>query len=275
MRNPGNHRTHVNCAQGNVRPMWTWGIGCCLITLPASLLLSAAEVDESKLPPPATIQVDFARDIRPILEATCLRCHGPEKPKSRFRLDNRDAALKGGNNGVDILPGNSAKSPLIHYVARLVPDLEMPPQGKAEPLTPDQVALLRAWIDQGVSWDAATPTSNSDFLLSPAFGWTFVNGDNHKFREHHWQKEGANGGLERFEMFDQSVPDTKVSISGHALRDDYKAVLSAERRELGFIHTGWEQYRKYFDDTGGYVPSASTPSAPSLGRDLHLDLGKA
>ena len=255
--------------------MWTWGIGCCLLSLPCILLLSAAEIDESRLPPPATNQVDFARDIRPILEATCLRCHGPEKPKSRFRLDSRDAALKGGNNGVDILPGNSAKSPLIHYVARLVPDLEMPPEGKGEPLTPDQVALLRAWIDQGVSWDAGAPTSFSEFILSPAFGWTFVSGDAHKFREHHWQKEGANSRLKRFEMFDQSVPDTKVSISGHALRDDYRVVLSAEKRELGFIHTGWEQYRKYFDDTGGYVPSVANPTAPSLGRDLHLDLGKA
>jgi hypothetical protein len=134
---------------------------------------------------------------------------------------------------------------------------------------------LRAWIDQGVSWDTAAPTSSSDFLLSPAFGWTFVNGDSHKFREHYWQREGANGGLERFEMFDQSVPDAKFSATGHALRNDYGVVLSVERRELGFINAGWQQYRKYFDDTGGYVPSPSTPSAPSLGSDLHLDLGKA
>ncbi len=210
------------------RPMWAWGIAGCLLCLAGSRLISAAEVDESKLPAPATLQVEFARDIKPILEATCLRCHGPEKPKSRFRLDSRDAALKGGHEGVDILPGHSGKSPLIHYVARLVPDMGMPPEGKGEPLTPDQVALLRAWIDQGVSWDTAAPTSSSDFLLSPAFGWTFVHGDAHKFREHFWQKEGANGGLERFEMFDQSVPDTTVSVFGHALLNDYRAVWSAD-----------------------------------------------
>ena len=57
-----------------------------------------------------------------ILETSCLRCHGPEKPKSKFRLDNRESALKGGDDGVDILPGNSAKSPLIHYIAGLVGD---------------------------------------------------------------------------------------------------------------------------------------------------------
>src|SRR5262252_8922953 len=85
---------------------------------------------EDALPAPASVQIDFARDIRPILETSCLRCHGPEKPKSRFRLDNREAALKGGSSGVDIVPGKSEESPLIHYVARLAPDMEMPPEGK-------------------------------------------------------------------------------------------------------------------------------------------------
>src|SRR5438874_1975697 len=74
---------------------------------------TAAEVDLSKLPPPATNHIDFSRDIQPIFDQSCLRCHGPEKPKSHFRLDNRDSAIKGGDNGMDIIPGNSAKSPLI------------------------------------------------------------------------------------------------------------------------------------------------------------------
>src|SRR5262245_20655877 len=90
--------------------------------------LRAADVDISKLPPPASKQIDFSHDIKPIFEVSCLRCHGPEKPKSGFRLDNREAALKGGKEGVDILPGQSAQSPLIHYVARVVPDMEMPPE---------------------------------------------------------------------------------------------------------------------------------------------------
>src|SRR4051812_9285243 len=89
--------------------------------------LSAAEIDEFKLPPPSDTQVDFARDIKPIFQAECLRCHSGERPKSNYRLTSREEALKGGNDGVDILPGQSARSPLIHYVARLIPDLEMPP----------------------------------------------------------------------------------------------------------------------------------------------------
>src|SRR5438552_4147148 len=123
----------------------------------ASAVPGRAAVDEAKLPTSASVKVDFERDIKPMFESTCWRCHGPERPKSHFRLDNRESALKGGDNGIDILPGNSAKSPLIHYVARLVPDMEMPPPGKGEPLTPQQVGLFRAWIDQGAAWGPTNP----------------------------------------------------------------------------------------------------------------------
>ena len=80
--------------------------------------LAAAPVDETKLPPAATNKIDFLRDIKPILDGSCLKCHGPEKPKSHFRIDHREALLKGGDNGVAVIPGESAKSPLIHFVAR-------------------------------------------------------------------------------------------------------------------------------------------------------------
>src|SRR5256885_892086 len=114
------------------------------------LKLHSAEIDAAKLPPPAKVTVDFERDVKPIFEKSCFRCHSPEKPKSHFRLDNRESALKGGeNNQDDIVPGDSAKSKLVHYVARLVEEMEMPPAGKAEPLTTEQIGVLRAWIDQG------------------------------------------------------------------------------------------------------------------------------
>src|SRR5207245_2700029 len=84
--------------------------------IPGGFAAEKQPVDVSKLPPPASGTVDFLRDIEPILETSCLRCHGPKKPKGNFRLDTREAALKGGEIGVAILPGNSAGSPLIHYV---------------------------------------------------------------------------------------------------------------------------------------------------------------
>ena len=128
--------------------------------------VGAAALDPARLPPVATEPVDFARDIRPLFESACVKCHGPEKAKNDFRLDTRARAVAGGENGVDIIPGDSAKSPLVHYVARLVPDLEMPPKGKGEALTPKQVGMLRAWIDQGAKWDReeiSKPVEKSDW----------------------------------------------------------------------------------------------------------------
>ena len=112
---------------------------------------SAAPLDLSKLPPSASRPVDFAKDIQPLFAKACYGCHGPEKQKSGFRLDSKSAAIKGGENYTPaIKPGSSAESPLIHLVAGLVPDQKMPAKG--DPLTPEQIGLLRAWIDQGAAW---------------------------------------------------------------------------------------------------------------------------
>ncbi len=96
--------------------------------------------------------VDFVRDVRPIFAKSCYSCHGAEKQKSGYRLDARAYALKGGEIGRSIVPGDSAHSPLIQYVAGTHPEITMPPKG--ERLTTAQVATLRAWIDQGASWPA-------------------------------------------------------------------------------------------------------------------------
>ena len=77
--------------------------------------------------------MDFDRDIHPILEETCLRCHGPEKPKSHFRLTDRESALKGGDeNTDDIIPGDSAHSHLVQYIARIVEDEEAEVESEGE-----------------------------------------------------------------------------------------------------------------------------------------------
>ena len=243
------------------------------ILLAANLSLSAAPIDESKLPPPANVQVDYLRDIKPIFEGHCLKCHGPVKPKSGFRVDNREDLLKGGDNGTNVFAGQSSKSPLIHYAAYLVEDMEMPPAGKGERLTPDQVGLLRAWIDQGVSWAETPAPPRLQFSVSPAFRWFSVDGNERKFREHRWFREDARGGVAEFSVREQLDPKTRQIIEGHALDSDYRAVLTLERTDLGFVRAGWQQYTRYFDDTGGFF-EPFTPSAFRLDRNLSLDLGK-
>jgi hypothetical protein len=231
--------------------------------------------DVSALPPPATNRIEFARDIKPIFEQSCLRCHGSERPKSRFSLVTRAAALQGGNqNTHDIVPGDSAHSALIRYVARLDPDIVMPPEGKGEPLTPGQVALLRAWIDQGAVWETNAGGPAWSVTVAPTLGGTIVRGDEKKFRERHWTKDGWNGGAEEFLLTDRSAAGAKLTVEGRALAEDYRLVLGVEKNDLGFARFGWEQFRKYSDDTGGYFRDFN-PSTFSLDRDLHLDVGRA
>src|SRR5437867_772822 len=184
-----------------------------------------AAVNTSKLPPPANVKVDFARDIQPIFERSCLRCHGPEKPKSGFRLDNRDAALRGGENGKAIMPGDSANSPLIHLVAGLDEEIgRMPPKGKGDPLTPEEISLLRAWIDQGAQWPEGgtigAPEVWPKAAASPGFRWISVSGDKQKFREHFSMREGLNAGLESFFIQDRLSPDSDIKLEGRYFPED-------------------------------------------------------
>jgi mono/diheme cytochrome c family protein len=121
-----------------------------LTAISAAVSLSAADVDVSKLPPAATkTGLTFDKDIKPIFEKSCVKCHGAEKQKGKLRLDSLEASLKGGENGESIVKGSSAKSPLVHTIARLDPDSAMPPDGKGDPLTKEQIGIVRAWIDQG------------------------------------------------------------------------------------------------------------------------------
>ena len=132
---------------------------CCLVF--DCLLLCAALVpaddkpapDLRKLPPAVPRTIDFPRDIKPLLARSCLSCHGPEKQRGGLRLDSRAAALEGGNSGPVLKPGNATHSRLLLAVAGLDPEVKMPPKGKP-PLTVAEVALLRAWIEQGLRWPA-------------------------------------------------------------------------------------------------------------------------
>ncbi|MDB6174810.1 MAG: hypothetical protein JWL59_4121 [Chthoniobacteraceae bacterium] len=138
-----------------------------LFVLPALLLACAAiAAPVEKLPPAIVRPVDFLKDIQPIFEAKCAKCHGPEKQKGGYRLDSKAAALTGGDeHAPNILPGKSAESPLIQFVAGLDPEMKMPSKG--EPLTAEQIGLLRAWIDQGAVW----PASKSDIAKKDPLDW--------------------------------------------------------------------------------------------------------
>jgi mono/diheme cytochrome c family protein len=139
-----------------------------------------------RLPAAARTQVDFERQIRPIVAQKCIACHGAVQQKGGLRLDRRADALRGGDSGPAIVPGKSLESRLVHYVAGLDPKKVMPPSGGR--LTAGQVGLLRAWIDQGAMWpepkdeggrmkdERGQPGSlhPSSFRLHPSVHWAFV-----------------------------------------------------------------------------------------------------
>ena len=138
------------------------------------------------IPPASTKQgVTFATDIKPLFDASCVKCHGEQKPKGDLRLDTLEGVLKGSEEGKVLVVGDSAQSKIVTAIARINPKTAMPPEPRAprprpgasgnpggdgagappaaapggqggrpqgpppKPLTPDEVGLVRAWIDQG------------------------------------------------------------------------------------------------------------------------------
>lgn len=117
--------------------------GCAIITL----------ADDVKLPPASTkTGVTYATDIKPLFDANCVKCHdSTKKPKAGLALDSLAGVLKGSKDGKILTPGDGAKGDLIESIAHLGDDpMTFMPKGKgAKPLTPEQIGLIRAWIDQG------------------------------------------------------------------------------------------------------------------------------
>jgi ankyrin repeat protein len=101
---------------------------------------------------------DFARDVQPILRQNCVPCHGPTQQNSGLRLDRRSAVIS--RKGV--VPGSSENSFLYHRISGNAYGMQMPPTG---PLKPDQIATIKAWIDQGATWPDAL--ANEEELPPP------------------------------------------------------------------------------------------------------------
>ena len=96
---------------------------------------------------------DFARDVQPILAARCQGCHGSKMQMAGLRLDQGAAALTGSASGPVIVRGSSAGSKLYQRVSSDKPGVRMPPAGP--PLTAEQLAILKSWIDDGAVWPGA------------------------------------------------------------------------------------------------------------------------
>ena len=138
----------------------TWALWLSLVCAVAVILPSSSaadkekKVDMSKVPPAsAKKDLTFDKDIKPILDKSCVKCHSGDKPKSKYRMDTLASVIKGGESGDPaVVPGHSDKSPMVLFASDAVEEMEMPPLEKRDrfpALTKEQIGILRAWIDQG------------------------------------------------------------------------------------------------------------------------------
>lgn len=100
---------------------------------------------------PATAAVDFVRDVQPLFQKHCVRCHGPDEQNGGLRYDDKEAALALADSGKHaIVPGNAKQSELLKRITSTHKDEQMPPKG--ERLSSAEVKLLTQWINEGAKW---------------------------------------------------------------------------------------------------------------------------
>ena len=117
----------------------------------ALMVQPSARAEEAK--------VDFVKDVQPIFAVSCVKCHGADpkgkKPKGKYDLTTKEGALKGGENKNDIVVGKSAESlfykTLLAAVGTGDDEVGRMPY-KKDPLPPEQIKILKDWIDQGANW---------------------------------------------------------------------------------------------------------------------------
>jgi len=94
------------------------------------------------------VKIDFGRDVQPLFKTHCVECHGAKQQKNGLRLDRRRDAMMGGTFTM-IMPGNSETSRLYFRLIGAKEGMQMPPDGT---ITPEEVMVIKAWIDQGAQW---------------------------------------------------------------------------------------------------------------------------
>ena len=127
--------------------------------------IGALAILAASLPPAASGGISFATDIKPLLERHCVACHGEALQQNGLRLDQRDAALRGGVSGAAIEPGDPGASALIQRLEGRAGLQRMPPAGA---LAEAEIQAFRAWIREGAAWDAASgPARSGHWAFQP------------------------------------------------------------------------------------------------------------
>ena len=221
-------------------------------------------------------EIRFNRDVKPILSQNCFQCHGPDdKHRSAgLRLDQRDAAMKPAESGaVAIVPNDPQQSELLRRVTSADADLHMPPADSGKVLTPEQVEILRRWIEQGAKYEGhwafekvespAVPkvaSEHSSFVANPIDSFIIAK----------LQAQGMKPSpeanrltlLRRATLDITGLPPTLAEIDAFLKDDSPKAWENAVDRLLASPHYGermalsWLDNARYADSNGYQVDSS-------------------
>jgi hypothetical protein len=140
--------TTKNARMSRLNPSRRLIAALVVISASSARLMSAVE-------PPIPAQLDFNRDVRPVLSDNCFHCHGPDKSarKAELRLDIREQAMKAAASGaIPIVPNKPAESEVVRRINSSDPDDVMPPPESHKTLTPRQKEILARWISQGAAY---------------------------------------------------------------------------------------------------------------------------
>jgi hypothetical protein len=154
------------------------GLVVCALQPPTSGGLGATALRPATQTAPTRSQaIDFNREIEPILQTACLKCHGGDNAQAGLRLDSEALILKGGVSGPAIVAGHSKDSLLVKRLLGLGDAPRMPMGG--DPLPQDKIDLIRAWIDHGSFSGAAasSPTAAAENQPQPLVSHPEGNGE--------------------------------------------------------------------------------------------------
>lgn len=180
-------------------------------------------------------EVDFVRDVRPIFEKHCYECHGGDEDEGGLRLDHRAGAFEREDADPVIVPGKPEES-LLYQRITLPPDDEdiMPAEG--DPLTPEQVAVIRRWIEQGAPWpqDAAPAAPRRplhDVIVVPE-----IDAATRARVQRAVEAIRARGGLALPVARDTEAIDVNLSLLGKRAGDDLVALLADLEHRLVWLN---------------------------------------
>ncbi len=177
---------------------------------------------------PVNVGSHFLRSIRPLLDAKCVSCHGAKKQEGGLRLDSLQAALRGGDQGPAVVPGNPDQSLLVQAVLGTDPELQMPP---ADPLAAEQAELLRSWVREGAVWPRPVLTLFDDeeaFLSTLSKGTAAV-----RFERSDVFRGALAVAVGTQEKYSEQIADWRIVIREQPAEGEYRYLRFAWKKKGG------------------------------------------